>query len=76
MNDIVCHFCQESGHKKVDNEGYKQSVARSHFGHYAHEILEGRQAMLDDSLTHVKTPLDEPEPEHDDEFEPDDDDDM
>ena len=58
MNDIVCHFCQESGHKKVDCEGYKQSVARSHFGDYAHEILEGRQAMLDDSLTHVKTPLD------------------
>ena len=50
-------------------------MARSHFDDYAHEILEGRQAMLDDSLTHVKTPLDEPEPEHDDELEPTDDDD-
>ena len=74
MNDIVCHFCQESGHKKVVCGGYKQSVARRHFGDYAHEILEGRQAMLDDSLTHVKTPLDEPEPEHDDELESEDDD--
>ena len=59
MNEIVCHLCQESDHKKAVCEEYAKSFAQHQFGEYAHEILEGRQAMREDSLTPASTTLDD-----------------
>ena len=46
--DIVCNFCNESGHKQKDCDGYKLMVAKKSFGAYAYDIMEGRQASEDD----------------------------
>ena len=56
MNERVCNFCQESGHKKADCEEYAKSFAQHQFAEYAHEILEGRKTMLEDSLIPASTP--------------------
>ena len=44
MNDIVCNYCLEKGHKKSDCEEYIKSRDRENFGRYAEEIFEGRNA--------------------------------
>ena len=48
INDIVCNYCTESGHKQKDCPEYKLTAAQKAFGVYAHEILEGRQASEED----------------------------
>ena len=56
-NNIVCHFCHESGHKKADCEEQNKVLARSEFDEYAYDILEGRQDTLNESMTDVVTPF-------------------
>ena len=44
MNEVVCHFCLEKGHKKSECEEYIHSKDRELYERYADEIREGRKA--------------------------------
>ena len=47
LNEIVCHHCQEKGHKQSECEEYVKYKDRQQYGRYAEEILEGRKADKD-----------------------------
>ena len=44
LNEVVCHFCLEKGHKKSECEEYIHSKDRELYGRYTDEIREGRKA--------------------------------
>ena len=61
-NDIVCNYCNESGHKQKDCAEHKLSTAKESYGAYAFDIMEGRQADEDDAKSEALAECSTPAP--------------